>query len=241
MSATRIRAIILKEFREYRRNRFVVSTMAVVPVLFLAIPIVEIILLPAPSSNPALDTRIGLFLFYMLIIPAIVPATVAAYSVIGEREQGTLEPVLTTPIRREEFLLGKALAILIPTLVIAYGVFGLFLLAARLLAQPAVASAIFRSSELLVQLLFTPLLAGWSIWVGIAISSRARDVRVAQQLGTLASLPPLVLTSLVSFGVISRTLTLELIVAAVLLLVDTVGWRAVASLFNRERLVTAAP
>ena len=27
---------------------------------------------------------------------------VAAYSVVGERQQGTLEPVLTTPIRREE-------------------------------------------------------------------------------------------------------------------------------------------
>jgi ABC-type transport system involved in multi-copper enzyme maturation permease subunit len=241
MSAARIRAIIVKEFREYRRNRFVVSTMAVVPVIFLAIPIVEIIVLPVSSASPAFDTRIGLFLFYMLIIPTVVPATVAAYSVIGEREQGTLEPVLTTPIRREEFLLGKALAALIPTLVIAYGVFGLFLLAARFLAQPAVASAIFRSSQLLVQLLFTPLLAGWSIWVGIAISSRSRDVRVAQQLGTLASLPPLVLTSLVSFGVISRTLTLELIVAAILLLVDTVGWRVVSALFDRERLVTAAP
>ncbi len=35
---------------------------------------------------------------------------VAAYAVVGERQQGTLEPVLTTPVRREEFLLGRALA-----------------------------------------------------------------------------------------------------------------------------------
>jgi hypothetical protein len=28
-------------------------------------------------------------------------------SVVTERQQGTLEPVLTTPIRREEFLLAK--------------------------------------------------------------------------------------------------------------------------------------
>jgi hypothetical protein len=40
--------------------------------------------------------------------------------------------------------------------------------------------------HLLVQLLFTPLLAGWSIWVGIARSVRSSDVRVAQQLGVLA-------------------------------------------------------
>lgn len=44
--------------------------------------------------------------------------------------QGTLEPALTTPIRREEFLIAKALAAFVPTLVIAYAVFGIFLGAA---------------------------------------------------------------------------------------------------------------
>src|SRR5215204_2517719 len=41
-------------------------------------------------------------LLYMLGIPALVPTFTAPYSVVGEREQGTLEPVLTTPIRHEE-------------------------------------------------------------------------------------------------------------------------------------------
>ena len=61
----------------------------------------------------------------MLGIPALVPAFLAAYSVVGERQQGTLEPVLTTPIRREEFLLGKALAALVPSLAVAYVVYAL--------------------------------------------------------------------------------------------------------------------
>jgi ABC-2 type transport system permease protein len=38
-------------------------------------------------------------LLYMLAIPALVPATLAAYSVVGERQQATLEPVLGTPMR----------------------------------------------------------------------------------------------------------------------------------------------
>jgi hypothetical protein len=37
----------------------------------------------------------------MLVIPVMMPSVVSAYSVVGEREQGTLEPVLITPIRRE--------------------------------------------------------------------------------------------------------------------------------------------
>ena len=46
---------------------------------------------------------------------------------VGQREQGTLEPVFITPIRREEFLLRRALAALIPTLGIAYAIFGVLL------------------------------------------------------------------------------------------------------------------
>ena len=88
----------------------------------------------------------------MLGIPAIVPALVAAYSVVGERQQGTLEPVLTTPIRREEFLLGKALAALVPSLAIAYAVTSSCSSACELFAQPGVASALLQPSALLAQL-----------------------------------------------------------------------------------------
>ena len=176
----------------------------------------------------------------MLIIPAIVPSALAAYSVVGEREQGTLEPVLTTPIRREELLVGKALAVLVPTLGIAYLVFGIFLGIVALFAHPDVASAVFERKHLLVQLLFTPLLAGWSIWVGIAISARSTDVRAAQQLGTFASLPPLGIVALMSFNVITPTLGLALGLAGALLIVDFLGWRAVAAMFDPERLITGS-
>ena len=240
MSWTRIRAIFVKELRDYRRNRFVMLTMALMPVLFIILPIVDIFVIPVSAASAALDKRIGLSLLYMLIIPAVVPATLAAYSVVGEREQGTLEPVLTTPIRSEEFLLGKALAALVPTLVISYAMFGIFLAVVGLFAHPAIADAVFQAPHLLIQLLFTPLLAGWSIWVGIAISARSSDVRVAQQLGTLASLPPLAVTALLSFGVIQQSVALGVGLGAALLLVDVLGWRIVSAMFNRERLVTGS-
>jgi lambda repressor-like predicted transcriptional regulator len=66
---------------------------------------------PAVAASSQLDARVGISLLYLVVIPAFVPSTLAAYSVVGEREQGTLAPVLITPIRREEFLVGKALAV----------------------------------------------------------------------------------------------------------------------------------
>jgi ABC-type Na+ efflux pump permease subunit len=237
-SWARVAGILQKELRDYRRNRFVIYTMALLPLLFVILPTIDLLSIKTSISSARFDARIGASLLYLLIIPAMVPSILAAYSVVGEREQGTLEPVLITPVRSEEFLVGKALAVLVPALAIAYLVFGIFLGVAALFASPAVTSAVFETSHLLVQLLFTPLVAGWSIWVAIAISARTVDVRAAQQLSLLASLPPLGIVALMSFNVITPTLGLALGLAAGLLLVDVLGWRAVAAMFDRERLIT---
>jgi ABC-2 type transport system permease protein len=237
-SWSRVGAILQKELRDYRRNRFVVLTMSILPLIFIAAPMVQLFTIKVSITSAKLDTRIGISLLYMLILPAIIPSVLSAYSVVGEREQGTLEPILTTPIHREEFLIGKALAALLPALTVAYVIFGIFLGATAAFAHPAVASAVFERDHLLVQLLFTPLLAGWSIWVGIAISTRMSDVRAAQQLSILASLPPVAIVALMNFNVITPSLGLALGLAAALLLIDGLAWRVVAAMFDRERLVT---
>jgi ABC-type transport system involved in multi-copper enzyme maturation permease subunit len=234
-SWTRVGAILHKELRDYRRNRFVIGTMAAVPVLFIILPTIQLI--AANTTNKALSLRIGLSLLYLLVIPVMMPSVVCAYSVVGEREQGTLEPVLSTPIRREEFLIAKALAAFVPTLVIAYAVFGIFLAVAALFAHPVIVSEIFTGPHVLVQFLFTPLLAGWAIWVGIAVSTRSTDVRVAQQLSVLCSVPPLVIVALMSLNVISESTALAIGLAAALLAFDLLAWRLVARMFDRERLV----
>jgi ABC-2 type transport system permease protein len=179
-------------------------------------------------------------MFILLIVPVILPATIAAYSVVGERDQGTLEPLLTTPIRREELIIGKGLASFIPAVAMSYLLFFVFAIAARLWATHAVGVEVWRSSQLFAHLVFIPLLATWSIWVALAISARASDVRVAQQLGTLASLPPLAVVSLFAFQVITPTFALAAGLALALLVIDLFGWRLVSQVFDRERLISGA-
>jgi ABC-2 type transport system permease protein len=128
----------------------------------------------------------------------------------------------------------------VPALAVAYSVYGLFLLAVEVFAHSFVASAVFNSNQVLAQPIFIPLLTAWSIWVGIGISTRVGDVRVAQQLAILGGIPPIAVTALMGFGVITPTLTLTAVLAAALLVVDLAGWRLVATLFNRERLITGA-
>jgi ABC-2 type transport system permease protein len=235
MSRRRTKAILVKELRDYRRNRYILVTMTIIPIVFLLQPLIYILNLPAAASVPLSHRH---EILYMLGIPALVPSVIAAASVVTERQQGTLEPVLTTPIRREEFLLAKALAPIVPAIVVSYFVYGLFVIIIELFAHAGVASSLLQGPEIIAQLLFTPLLASWSIWVGIAISTRASDIRAAQQLSVIANLPLIAITSLIAFNTIHATLQLALVCGIALLVLDRLGWRIVSAMFDRERLIT---
>lgn len=234
VSKRRVRAVMRKELREYRRNSNIVYATAIVPLLFLIQPLIQVFTLPASVSTLHHEHT----LLYLLAIPVLVPATPAAYSIVGERLQGTLEPVLATPVRREELVLGKALAVFFPSVAVAYTVFGLFIAVVEIFARPAVASALIQGPELLAQLLFTPLLVAWSICVGIAVSAKTRDPRTSAQVSLLLSLPTVAVTSLIAFNAIPGTLRFGLLFAVVLLILIRLGWRVASLIFDRERLIT---
>ena len=238
LDAGRVGAVVRKELRDFRRKRSIVVTMLVLPGVFLIQPTLTVFLTPASHATGHVY-RVALL--FLLLIPVITPSTLAAYSVVGEREQGTLEPLLTTPLRREELILGKAAAVMVPTVVLSYVVFGLFLLVVRVFAHPAVSSAVLRQGPIILALfLFAPLLAGWAIVVGMAVSVRASEVRVAQQLGTLASFPPLGVVVLFGAGVIHPTFQVAVLFAVGLLALDIRAARLVSRMFDRERLITGA-
>jgi ABC-type transport system involved in multi-copper enzyme maturation permease subunit len=236
VSSRRVRAVFHKELREYRHNGNLVSAMAILPLILVIQPLVQVLALSTSASGALRHEQA---LLYMLAIPVLVPATLASYSVVGERLQGTLEPVLSTPVRREELLLGKALAAFVPSVAVAYTVFALFVGLVELFARPGVAPAFIRGPYLLAQLVFTPLLATWSIWVGIAVSARSSDPRTAGQLAILASLPTMAATSLVAFNVIPATLGVAVGAGAILLVLIRIGARFASALFDRERLITS--
>jgi ABC-type Na+ efflux pump permease subunit len=241
LDTTRVSAVVRKELRDFARKRSIVVTMCILPILFLVEPVVAIFLVTPTTSGAALQKSLVLPLLYLLLIPSIMPSTLAAYSVIGEREQGTLEPLLTTPIRQQEFLFGKATSVMIPTLALSYTVFALFLIAARLFANSVVASAVFHDGSVILALfLLAPLLAGWGIVVGMAVSVRASEARVAQQLAMLASIPPVAVIILLAVGVVNPTFVVALAFAIGLFVVDAFLLRFVSRMFDRERLVTGA-
>ena len=169
----------------------------------------------------------------------MLPTTIAAYAVVGEREQRTLETVLTTPVTDRELLGGKAVAAVLPAVAISWLLFGIYVGLAELFAPRVVVEQIFTTDQAVAMALLAPALAGFAILAGILISLRSSDFRVAQQLAVLAAAPVIGFVALITFRVVDPSVEVYAAAAAAVFLVDALLWRLGVRSFSRERLLTA--
>ena len=234
MNARRVRAIFRKEMREYRRNKQIISTMAFSPLGFIIFPVIFLFSVNASDVSMLYNYPVQVF---SLAVTGVLPAIVGGYSIVGEREQGTLEPLLGTPVRTKEFMLGKGLAIFAAAASWSYVIFGVIDACVWLFRPAAVSSVALRPSILLTQLIFTPLLVCLATWVSMMISARTRDSRVAGQLAMLVDLPVIAVLILVGVHVIRITTPLAIGLGLAVAVLDVAGWPLASRLFNRERLI----
>ena len=222
----RVRAVARKELREYRRQRSGRPDDSDLPAhLSRSSRCSSSSSCPASRRAPSSS---GTCSCTCSPSRCSTPTILAAY--VGGRRAPAGQPRagLTTPVAREEFLRRQG-----PCRARAIGrgrVCRLRLLPRmrRPVRQPDVASAILRVPDLVAQLSPDAPARRWSIWVGIAISVRSSDVRVAQQLSLLANLPLILLTSLPRLCTIRPTPALAIGLTSLLLVADALGWRIVA-------------
>ncbi len=118
------------------------------------------------------------FLLLYLIVPVIIPMTIASYSIVGEKSTRTLEPLLATPITTLELLAGKGLAASIPAVLATWGGFLIFYIGVRMMEVSAkVVSKLFAPLWLLAIFCVGPLLAMAGVSIAVMISSRVNDPR----------------------------------------------------------------
>jgi ABC-2 type transport system permease protein len=255
--------LLQKEWLEFRQQRALLLSIIVVPLLLTLIPLVALFAIGMDTSasrpdqftrelmtrNPALagmteaqavQAVMGqAFSSMFLLMPMILPSIIASYSVVGEKSNRTLEPLLATPIATWELLTGKILAALLPTILLTWIASAIFLAGARAAAlTPPVFAAIASPGWLTVLIICTPLLALIAIAVMVAISARVNDPRTAQQFSAWVVVPFLA----VFFGQLTGVLILSPLIAlvAALMLAVLAGlaiW-GITALFQREAILT---
>lgn len=233
-----VRALVRKELREYRHHRMIVLTATILPIAFLFLPVVNLVLYDADRAIGGVDFAVGQAMFCFFLTPVIIPATMAAYSIIGERDQGTLEPMLTLPMEDGEFLKGKVLAIVLPAVGATWMIFSIYLVLIFATVGEPVRGAALAPTWMFAMVLMAPLMALFSSLTGMLFSARSKDVRVAEHLSGLVLLPSMFPILMVVTNAIPATILTWCLLAAIVGAIDFGLWRVALRAFNRERAVS---
>ena len=156
----------------------------------------------------------------------------ASYSLVGEKVQKSLEPLLATPTTDEEILAGKSIAAFIPAIGANFIGALIFMALIDLFTNKTLGYLYFPNWDIAIILfLLAPLACIFSVGYNVLVSSRVNDGRTAQQLGTLILLPFGAVYFLSEFKVFSLTTGNMLIMAAVLAVIDAVVFYLVTEVF----------
>jgi len=174
-----------------------------------------------------------------LLLPIFIPSVLASYAIVGEKRERTLEPVLATPIRTWELLLGKILAALIPALAITIASASLFIAGILAFAvTDRVRDIVVTPGWILAVLVDTPLLALIGVALIVVLSSRVNDPRTAQQISAVLIVPVLGLLFGQLAGVIVLGPALALGIGVILAIIAAGAVWAATRLFQREVILT---
>ncbi len=255
----RIRTIIDKEWEEIIKNRSVFWSLVLLPAIltvislgvffFMHLEIARTGTLRTDGSMPAYLAGykqsdalqimlLNQFTMYFLMAPLALPIYIAAYSIIGEKQTRSLEPLLATPIRTWELLLGKAVAAVVPPVLASWASYLVFAAGARFIVSEVVFAQILNPAWLLALVILGPLFGLLSVLVGVIASARSNDPRAAQQWSALFILPVVGAGMAMMFGLISLSVWTLLIGALAVLLVDGGALYAAVRLFQRETILT---
>ncbi len=120
---------------------------------------------------------------------AVAPLTMAIYSVIGEKSARTLEPLLATPVGVADLLFAKSVASTVPSVLVTWAAYAIYLGSVSVIGSQAAVNAVTAPRWVLAIVVMVPLVTLLSVNLGILISTRVNDVRVAQQIGGLVVVP----------------------------------------------------
>jgi ABC-type Na+ efflux pump permease subunit len=231
-----------KDFAIFRKKKSVIYSVVLFP-LFVSISLPLIVQFIGSQSGgipaEALTTVLNAFSFFYITGAVTLPTAIASYSLVGEKVQKSIEPLLATPTTEAEILLGKSIAAFLPPIAAIYIGAVLFMALIDSLTYSTLGYFYFPNWNMgVIILLLAPLGSILSIEFDILISSRVNDVRAAQQLGGIVALPFLGIYILAEASILSLETINLLIISASLVAIDVILFYISKAVFRREKILT---
>ena len=257
-----------RELRDIRHNNRLWPVYLVMPVLGIGIPVMFAFVGPIMAQQAATRHDAGMLALlqtlqrapefaryaveqaltayllrssagFYLLLPVALSSTAAAFSIVGEKQQRTLEPILATPITDRQFLLGKLIASVAPTVLVTWAAGAVAVVLVDLITWRAFDHPVLPDRFWVLSLgVLSPLLAIAVVLVTMILSAKSTDPQATVQTTALVIIPGFLLI----FGVFGRLLTTSfpaLAVTCVIALALAVGlFRANVRRFKREEILT---
>jgi ABC-2 type transport system permease protein len=263
----RVAALVSKEFLELRRNRAAFVPMVLTMVATLAMPFTIVIGIPALTGERLSDSEdfteatqltakylTGLaalgpeasiqaflfqqFLIFLMLVPVTGALSLAAYSVIGEKQARSLEPLLATPLSTAELLGAKVISATAPAVMVEAIAFTAYLVGIAWLGEPGVVGVLLSARTLVLMGILAPLASHVAMQLAVLTSSRVNDPRSAQQVGDLIITPIVVVMGAQFSGLFFLTASMMAVMAGALFTVWLLLFGASILLFDREAILT---
>ena len=262
----RMLALLRKELADERQNLALFVPTLIVGFVAVLLPLLVAVIIPyvagerlSDSSDfevavemyrnqpatrgldPEAAVQAYLFQFFavmLVLIPVTAAMSIAAHSVVGEKQARSLEPLLVTPITTFELLGAKVLGAFVPSIILTAVYFAIYVLAAALFAHPGVAWVLFGPRTAGTVFILGPLAALAALQMAVCVSSRVNDARTAQQIGVLVILPIAGLLIGQLAGALQLTVALIAWITLGLLVINVGLMRVAITLFDRETILT---
>ena len=193
MNFSLVREMMRKDLQEVRKNGYVFYSLLLLPIMLVVISVIDSFAIAFSSSGKA-SMLLPTFSTILVFIPAIITSLVGSTSVILEKNNHSLEPLLATPITDSELFAGKALAPLSIGILLSWVAFTLYMAIMDVLTYGHLGYFLFPTELTLVQMFFlAPVTGMLGTFLTLLVSSKMKDVRAAQQVSALVVLPLLLL------------------------------------------------
>jgi ABC-2 type transport system permease protein len=263
----RIAALVAKDFAELRQSPGIFMPALLTGVAAILYPFVIAVIIPAatgerlsdsgdfeiaelffrsepgvPNLSPEAAIQAFIFQQALALLVGLTTVTggmsVAAHSVIGEKQARTLEPLLATPLKTSELLAAKVISAAIPGVVLTTVSYVAYVALIAAVAEPGVWRALLTPRSLGLVFVVGPLASLLGLQLAVCASSRVNDPRSAQQLGAVVLIVPVGILQVAQFvGGVVLTVPILLGIGLVLAVINLLVLRTAISLFDRESIL----
>lgn len=254
----RVKTVIRKEWLDLVKNKVVLGTLIFLPIFMTFLSSFMLVMaakmpakpgstdkLPAAILARAADpqdasvlmmTFVAMMMF--LIVPTSLPSVLATQSILGEKKERSLEPLLATPLRTWELLIGKIVACWLPAAVPAIMGAAVYIGVVLVMTPVRVHGFVLCPEFILTVMGLGPLLGLLAVCVSVLISARSVDVSSAQALSGLIVLPVVGISVAQILGGVTLTPSVVCGMAAIVLAIDVGALFLCIEMFEREAILT---